>query len=302
VQIFQIQVYLCEGFSDLKLTTDLGPLYGSLPAPSRLPMLITDPQAQRRPLPSPEELPCSDDTPVDNEDQNLLPNLLLTTLYRIWQQRQDWFFAVDMALYHTAGANPRVPIVPDAFLSLGVERKKNGKSRRSYAVWAEGGVVPSFVLEMVSFQAREEYGEKFHLYAKLGVLYYVVYNPEFWQRDHHDPLEVYRLEGGGYQRQSGEPVWMPEIGLGIGRATQAYLGMEQEMLLWCDDTGRVHAPPEVSREELLREQRRSQRERLRADQEQRRATAAEHQAQKLADYLRSLGVDPDNLPNSDSNP
>jgi len=31
-------------------------------------------------LPSTEELPCSDDTPVDNEDQNLLPNLLLFAL------------------------------------------------------------------------------------------------------------------------------------------------------------------------------------------------------------------------------
>jgi hypothetical protein len=27
-------------------------------------------------LPSEEELPCSDDTPVDNELQNLIPNLL----------------------------------------------------------------------------------------------------------------------------------------------------------------------------------------------------------------------------------
>jgi hypothetical protein len=28
-------------------------------------------------LPTSEELPSSDDTPVDNEDQNLLPNILL---------------------------------------------------------------------------------------------------------------------------------------------------------------------------------------------------------------------------------
>jgi hypothetical protein len=33
-----------------------------------------------QPLPSADELPCSDDTPVDNEDQNLLPNLLLLLL------------------------------------------------------------------------------------------------------------------------------------------------------------------------------------------------------------------------------
>jgi hypothetical protein len=36
----------------------------------------------------------------------------------------DWYFGVDMAVYHTTGLNPRVPVVPDAFLSLNVERKK----------------------------------------------------------------------------------------------------------------------------------------------------------------------------------
>ena len=33
-----------------------------------------------RHLPTSDELPCSDDTPVDNEDQNLLPNYLLFLL------------------------------------------------------------------------------------------------------------------------------------------------------------------------------------------------------------------------------
>jgi Uma2 family endonuclease len=66
-------------------------------------------------LPSTDELPCSDDTPVDNEEQNLQPNLLLFLLHSIWAERNDWFFAVDMALYHTTGYSPRVPVVPDAF-------------------------------------------------------------------------------------------------------------------------------------------------------------------------------------------
>ncbi|MEM6503559.1 MAG: hypothetical protein AAF685_17195 [Cyanobacteria bacterium P01_C01_bin.89] len=36
-----------------------------------------------QPLPTSAELPCSDDAPVDNEDQNLLPNLLLILLAEI---------------------------------------------------------------------------------------------------------------------------------------------------------------------------------------------------------------------------
>lgn len=40
-------------------------------------------------LPSTTELPCSDDTPVDNEEQNLLPNLLLLVLASLWAERID---------------------------------------------------------------------------------------------------------------------------------------------------------------------------------------------------------------------
>jgi hypothetical protein len=37
-------------------------------------------------LPSSAELPDSDDTPVDNEQQILIPNLLLAILALIWQE------------------------------------------------------------------------------------------------------------------------------------------------------------------------------------------------------------------------
>ena len=37
-------------------------------------------------LPTTDELPCSDDTPVDNEDQNFLPNVLLFVIHRIYKK------------------------------------------------------------------------------------------------------------------------------------------------------------------------------------------------------------------------
>jgi Uma2 family endonuclease len=99
-----------------------------------------------RNLPTSDELPDSDDIPVDNEDQNLLPNVLLFLLNVMWAQRPDWYFGVDMGIYHTTGANPRVPVVPDGFLSLGVDRRKNGKSRRSYITWEENDISPNCLL------------------------------------------------------------------------------------------------------------------------------------------------------------
>lgn len=230
-------------------------------------------------LPSTEELPCSDDTPVDNEDQNFLPNLLLFMLVNLWADRMDWYFGADMAIYHTTGGNPRKPVVPDGFLSLGVERKKGGKSRRSYATWEENNVVPRMVLEMVSHTPGNEYGEKLNIYAKLGVLYYVIYNPEFWKRDLHQPFEVYKLDQGQYRLQVSEPYWMPEIGLGIGRQTQVLGGIEQELLLWHN----VQGQPYPTSDEMLRQMEAA----LRAERQR---------AERMAEYLRSLGLDPDNLP------
>ena len=84
-------------------------------------------------LPSAEELPCSDDTPVDedwswrfppakevrSELQELIPGLLKSILPILWAQRMDWLFGIDMAVYFDPDLPP---IVPDGFLSLGVER------------------------------------------------------------------------------------------------------------------------------------------------------------------------------------
>jgi Uma2 family endonuclease len=82
-----------------------------------------------------------------------------------------------------------VPVVPDGFLALGVERHKNNASRRSYVLWEEQWVVPILALEVVSWTPGGEYQEKMAIYQKLGVLYYIIYNPEFWHRDGHQPLE-----------------------------------------------------------------------------------------------------------------
>jgi Uma2 family endonuclease len=257
-------------------------------------------------LPSTEDLPCSDDTPVDNEDQNLLPNLLLLLLTSMWSDRMDWFFGVDMAIYHTTGISPKVPVVPDGFLSLGVERKKNGKSRRSYATWEENDIVPILVLEMVSHRPGGEYDEKLEIYQNLGVVYYLIYNPEFWKRDRHQPFELYQLIDGKYELQIGEPYWMEEVGLGIGRSRQMLGGIEQEILTWFDENGVGEVLPDVTVRELrsrLREQQMAldeTLERLRIEQdakevERQAKEVAQEQVDRLSAYLRSQGIDPDRL-------
>ncbi|WP_282560962.1 Uma2 family endonuclease [Trichothermofontia sichuanensis] len=102
----------------------------------------------------------------------------------LWSDRQDEYFGVDMGIYHTTGASPRVPVVPDAFLSLGGLRRKAGnQSRKSYVVWEENGIVPTLTLEIVPWTPGGEYDDKLMIYQQLGVRYYGVSNPEYGQLD-----------------------------------------------------------------------------------------------------------------------
>lgn len=236
-------------------------------------------------LPPASELPDSDDTPVDNEIQNLIPNLLLAVLSLAWGDRQDWFLGVDMGIYYLYQQVRQPVLVPDGFLSLGVPRRNDDRGRLSYVLWEENNIPPLWALEIVSKTPGSEYDGKLTKYAQLGVLYYTIYNPDYWQRDQHDPFELYRLVEGEYVRQAGEPFWMPEVGLGIGRGIGTYERWTREWLYWYDQNGnRLSIAEEVIAQE-----------RQRAAQEQQRANQLQQQLEDLRVKLREQGIDPDKL-------
>ncbi|MGF1987346.1 MAG: Uma2 family endonuclease [Nostoc sp. ZfuVER08] len=154
---------------------------------------------------------------------HLIPGLLEAILAWLWANRMDWFFGVDMGIYYDPGLPP---IVPDGFLSLGVERVFDENLRLSYVLWEEK-VMPIMALEVVSHRRRGEYTSKKKLYAEMEILYYVVYNP---QRRRKPPLEVYRFVNGEYVLQPGNPVWLPEINLAIGYERGTYQGITRDWL------------------------------------------------------------------------
>ncbi|WP_066379200.1 MULTISPECIES: Uma2 family endonuclease [unclassified Anabaena] len=229
-------------------------------------------------LPSADELPDSDETPVDNELQELIPGLLKAILLLLWGERMDWFFGVDMGIYYHPD---QPPIVPDGFLSLGVERFYDEELRPSYVLWDEQ-VIPILVLEVVSPNYRKEYSDKLDEYAALGVLYYVIYSS---RRRRKPRLEVHKLVNGRYELQPGNPVWLPEIGLGIGCERGDYSGVTREWMYWYDREGKRYPTPQ---EQIKQAQQQAQLAEQRAQQEAQRA-------QRLAEQLRALGIDPDNL-------
>lgn len=237
-------------------------------------------------LPTAFDLPDSDDTPVDNELQIPVATLLRAILSWFWVDRQDWFLGVGMGVYYHPKESA---IVPDGFLSLGVVGRKSERGRLSYVLWEENGIVPQLVIEVVSKTYGQEYGDKQVKYAQIGVLYYVVYNPDYCERDKHEPFEVYRLVDGGYVRQPGEPIWLPEIGLGIGRERGVYEGWTREWLYWYDQEGdRFLSPHERAAQEL-------EQERQRAEQAERQLEQERRRKEQLIAKLRERGINPDAL-------
>jgi hypothetical protein len=203
-------------------------------------------------FPTEDDLPETDGKPVDNELHVLGPGLLRRILAFIWADRFDWFFGVNLGIYPA----PYEPaICPDGFLSLGAVRVRDSeKLRLSYVVYHEK-VMPQWVLEVVSRTPGGEYDTKFERYAQMGVLYYAIYNPSYTRRDRHEVFELYRLENGQYVRQLGNPIWMPEIGLGIGHERDTQEGINRDWLYWYDEAGNRYLPPEnaLEQERILRE-------------------------------------------------
>ncbi len=76
-------------------------------------------------------------------------------------------------------------------------------------------------------------------YQNLGILYYLIYNPNHWKRDKHQPLELYRLEEGEYILQPEEPYWLPEREFEEVKREQeeenlGLLGQDREKVSWAN--------------------------------------------------------------------
>jgi Uma2 family endonuclease len=239
-------------------------------------------QALTEALP-PELRPCldnivtEDDTPVDNVYSEKQQRLLTEPLYSSWKPGRPFVAMANVGLFY---AIRQPPLVPDGLVSLDVEAPNDlmVKEHRSYFVW-EYGKAPDAVVEVVSNTVGGETTEKMGTYAKIGILYYVIYDPE--QHVQSELLRVFVLRDKSYVPCPAE--WLPVLGLGLTLWRGQFENCDAEWLRWCDRDGRV-IPTGAERAEHERE---------RAEHERERADEAQVRAERLAAQLRDLGVTPD---------
>lgn len=239
--------------------------------------LILD--TQQRAFPDHTQLPESDGTFVKNFQEHPQSLLLTDSIEPVLQaMHPDGHYAIgqDCGIYWRETDPPEKGAeAPDWFYVPGVPPLLEGQIRRSYVLWRES-TPPLIALEFASGSGAEERDTpldvaekavqkpgKFWVYEQIiRVPYYGIYGIATGE------LEVYRMEGATYHAmvpnaRGHYPIAPMNVELGVWRGT--YLGQpEQRWLRWWNQAGKL----------LL---------------------TGRERANRLADYLRAQGIDPDQI-------
>ncbi len=251
-------------------------------------------------------LVIEDDTPVDNFQSAQQQRLLVDALYSSKALASPFLAEANVGLFYKLKSDP---IVPDMLLSLGIQRAEDFSQRRnrSYFVW-EFGKVPEVCIEIVSNAEGDELmlskksqqkGKtvcKKDIYAQIGIPYYIVFDPLQQIQGKHEMngalLRVWTISPMGHTEltpsqgimTAGQSVWLERIGLGLTLWEGPF---EEEVsrlwLRWCDQKGQV-IPTGAEGQDRAQQ---------RVDIEKQRADAEQQRAERLAERLRSMGIDPD---------
>ncbi|MCS6774171.1 MAG: Uma2 family endonuclease [Thermoflexales bacterium] len=220
-----------------------------------------------------QALVTEDDQPVDNLFSAKQQALLVDALYTSWAHPTEGKRFLAVANVGVFSGLYDQPVVPDCLLSVGVEPVQELwiEEGRSYFTWVYNKP-PDLVVEIVSNQKGGELERKAERYARIGVRYYVVYDPP--RAVMTEPLRVMANVVGRWQEQASG--WLAELGLGVTLWEGMYEGIRTTWLRWCDEAGQILL---IGREL--------------AELERQRAAAERQRAERLAAKLRELGIDPE---------
>jgi Uma2 family endonuclease len=237
----------------------------------------SSPQSTSEGIPSDLQWPptnlYSDEPPLETDFHRDQIDLLIRLLKYWWRDRPDFYISGNLTVYYNEQQLKKRDFRgPDVFVVLGAEKR----DRRSWAIWEEGGKYPNVVIELLSSStATVDRGAKKTLYQDVWrVPNYFWFHPETME------FAGFHLVNGQYQEippTAAGWLWSEQLGL--------YLGIHDRQLRWFSTEGQLIPLPE-------------EQEWQRAEQAQERAERVQQRAERLEAFLRSQGIDPDQLPES----
>ncbi|WP_055074619.1 Uma2 family endonuclease [Pseudanabaena sp. 'Roaring Creek'] len=248
-------------------------------------------------LPDHKQLPDSDGTFVKNFQEHPQSIVLTSSISPILEKlHPDGRYCIgqDSGIYWRLMEPPEKGAeAPDWFYVPNVSPLLDGEYRRSYVLWKEF-VAPLIVIEFVSGNGTEERditpptetekAGKFWVYEQaIRIPFYVIFDA--WK----DDLEAYHLVDGRYiQMQTNDRGHFAIAPMGVELGLKLENGVS--WLRWWDDSGNLLLTGDERA--IAEKQARLDAEAI-ADRERAIADRERQQKEKLANYLRSIGVDPD---------
>ncbi|UFP95757.1 Uma2 family endonuclease [Gloeobacter morelensis] len=230
---------------------------------------------------SPENIvyPSGDGEPVAETFVHLYALLTILEVLKQYLEGQQATVLANQFLYFIEG-NPRARVAPDVMVIFGVAPG----GRDHYKLWEEGGQVPAVIVEVTSKSTQEkDKAFKKMLYERLGVHEYWLFDPKGeWIAGQLQGYRLVPVEVDGEQEELYTPIVDGRIApLGLRVAVDGQL-----LAFFREDTrAKLFLPSELHAE--LR--------RTAALLEQEYARAERERAERLAEYLRSQGIDPDSI-------
>ena len=211
--------------------------------------------------------------------------LLVSCLEWLWRDRSDFFIGANLTVYFSRQQlKNRDFRGPDFFLV----RQTQKHPRRSWVVWEEDGKYPDLIIELLSDATakvdrslkKDLYQSRFHSHE------YFWFSPETLE------FAGFRLVGRTYEAIdpcAAGRLWSEELEL--------YLGVQDRRLRYFDAQGQLVLAPEEdaaqAQQQAQQAQQQAQQAQQQAQQAQQQAQQAQYRADRLAEQLRSLGIEPE---------
>ena len=247
--------------------------------------------------------PTEEDLMGETASHSALVHYLVEVLHWLFHDR---FYAVheNLNFYYTSNSREK-PLVPDIAVITGVAFRLV----RSWRI-GKSGPAPRVVFEIASEETwQKDVNEKPLKYAHIGVEEYIFYDPNEppLARATAQRLYVWRLDKDlemmiPVQPESGGRIWSATLESWLapdGIYLRLYDRFGNLRLTQAEEEKR-HAAMERQRAEAERQRAEAERQRAEAEarnaaMERQRAEVEARRAEKLAETLRSMGVDPDRL-------